>query len=78
MFDESKLTSSLDIVLKRPEYSDEHINNPAVFCPARKFMPSPVCKKCKNRMYLKIKNGKLKYVCSNVSCNESIDVKISD
>lgn len=28
--------------------------------------------------YLKIKNGKLKYVCSNVSCNESIDVKISD
>lgn len=78
VFDESKLTSSLDIVLKRPEYSDEHINNPAVFCPARKFMPSPVCKKCKNRMYLKIKNGKLKYVCSNVSYNESIDVKISD
>lgn len=25
--------------------------------------------------YLKIKNGKLKYVCSNVSCNESIALR---
>ena len=78
VLDEKKLALSLEKVLSRPDFSDEHIDNPAIFYPTRKFMPSPVCKKCKNQMHLSIKKGKVKYCCSNVSCKETIDVKIID
>ena len=74
--DSQKLTSALNSVLSYPQYADEHIDNPAIFYPTRKFLPSPTCKKCKNQMHLGMKNGKVKYLCSNVSCKESMEVQI--
>lgn len=74
--DENKLTTSLNTVLSQPRFADESIDNPAVFYPTRKFLPSIVCPKCNNQMQLNIKNGKVKYFCSNVSCKESLNVKI--
>ena len=74
--DESNLTASLNEVLSRPKFADENIDNPAIFYPTRKFLPSLTCKKCKNQMRLTTKNGKVRYICSNVSCREYVDVKI--
>lgn len=74
--DSQKLTSALNSVLSYPQYADEHIDNPSIFYPTRKFLPSPTCKKCKNQMHLGMKNGKVKYLCSNVSCKESMEVQI--
>ena len=74
--DYEKLVNALNTILSYPKFADENIDNPKVFYPTRKFLPSPICKKCKNQMYLDIKNGKIKYICSNVSCKESIDVQI--
>lgn len=75
-YDDKKLTVALNSALSCPKFADEHIDNPGVFYPTRKFLPSPICKKCKNQMYLGIKNGRVKYLCSNVSCKESIEVQI--
>lgn len=75
-YDDKKLTVALNSALSCPKFADEHIDNPVVFYPTRKFLPSPICKKCKNQMYLGIKNGRVKYLCSNVSCKESIEVQI--
>lgn len=75
-YDDKKLTVALNSALSCPKFADEYIDNPVVFYPTRKFLPSPICKKCKNQMYLGIKNGRVKYLCSNVSCKESIEVQI--
>ena len=68
-----KLTNALELVLSRSDYADEKIDNPGVFCPSRKFLPTLTCKKCNNTMHLSIQNGTTQYVCSNVSCNATID-----
>ncbi len=75
-YDESRLIASLNDVLSRDKFADKYIDNPGVFYPTRKFLPSLVCKKCKNSMQLKLHKGKVKYCCSNVSCKENVDVKI--
>lgn len=59
------------------EYSDQKIDFPATFLPKRKFLPVPRCPKCHNIMLLTEENGRLKYVCSNVSCDECYEAVIN-
>lgn len=59
------------------KYSDQKIDFPATFLPKRKFLPVPRCPKCHNIMLLTEENGRLKYVCSNVSCDECYEAVIN-
>lgn len=76
-YDESKLQKALNYVLKTDKYSDQKIDFPATFLPKRKFLPVPRCPKCHNIMLLTEENGRLKYVCSNVSCDECYEAVIN-
>lgn len=76
-FIESKLQKALNYVLKTDKYSDQKIDFPATFLPKRKFLPVPRCPKCHNIMLLTEENGRLKYVCSNVSCDECYEAVIN-
>lgn len=76
-YDESKLQKALNYVLKTDKYSDQKIDFPATFLPKRKFIPVPRCPKCHNIMLLTEENGRLKYVCSNVSCDECYEAVIN-
>ena len=75
-YDEVKLKTALDVVLSYPKYSDDMINNPSIFYPTRKFLAVPTCNQCKNIMKLQEENGTIKYVCTNVSCNEYLEAKV--
>lgn len=76
-YDESKLQKALNDVLETDKYSDQKIDFPATFLPKRKFLPVPRCSKCHNIMLLTEENGRLKYVCSNVSCDECYEAVIN-
>lgn len=76
-YDESKLQKALNYVLKTDKYSDQKIDFPATFLPKRKFLPVPRCPKCHNIMLLTEENGRLKYVFSNVSCDECYEAVIN-
>lgn len=71
------ICSNLNYVLKTDKYSDQKIDFPATFLPKRKFLPVPRCPKCHNIMLLTEENGRLKYVCSNVSCDECYEAVIN-
>lgn len=75
-YDEKRLKKALDEVLKQDKYRDEKIDAPTMFVPGRKFLPMPLCPKCRNYMMLKEQTGTLKYICSNVSCDIEIDALV--
>ena len=76
-YDSERLTASLEKVLSNIKYSDANIDNPELFCPTRKFLPGPKCQRCNNKMKLTKNGDAIQYVCSNVSCGETIEAYIN-
>lgn len=76
-YDKAKLQNALNDVLKLDKYLDDKIDSPEIFIPKRKFLPLPRCLKCHNVMRLTEDDGKLKYMCSNVSCNGCYEAVIN-
>lgn len=58
------------------KYCDEKMDNPSVFMPTRKFMPTPICPDCGNVMRIIGKEGIPVFECINVSCKKTIPVHI--
>lgn len=74
--DREKLKNCIMEKIDSEKYNDSVINTPPVFIPTRKFLPTPVCQKCKNDMKIEKIGGELFFVCSNVSCKEAVPLHI--
>ena len=47
-----------------------------LYYPQRKYLATPVCPQCSNRMVLKEYNGELRFCCTSRVCNHTIEAEI--
>lgn len=74
--DQEKLEKSIQKMIDSEKYCDEKMNNPAVFMPTRKFLPTPLCPDCGNVMRVASQDGIPVFKCINVSCKKTMSVHI--
>lgn len=74
--DIDKLNASIEKMIDSDKYCDAKMDNPDLFIPARKFLPAPICPKCKNSMRIIQDEENLAYQCINVSCKETLPLQI--
>lgn len=74
--DQEKLEKSIQDMIDSAKYCDEKMDNPAVFMPTRKFLPTPLCPKCENVMRIVNLNGNPIFECTNVLCKNQIPIHI--
>ena len=74
--DQEKLEKSIQKMIDSEKYCDEKMDNPSVFMPTRKFLPTPICPDCGNVMRIVGKEGIPVFECINVSCKKAMPVHI--
>lgn len=74
--DQEKLEKSIQEMIDSEKYCDERMDNPEVFVPARKFLPTPLCPKCGNVMRVAELDGVPVFKCINVSCENKMPIHI--
>lgn len=74
--DQDKLEKSIQKMIDSEKYCDEKMDNPSVFMPTRKFLPTPICPDCGNVMRVAEKDGVPVFECINVSCKKAMPVHI--
>ena len=74
--DTDKLNASILKMIDSDKYCDAKMDHPDLFIPARKFLPAPICPKCKNSMRIIQDGESLVFQCINVSCKETLPLMI--
>lgn len=74
--DQEKLEKSIQKMIDSDKYCDEKMDNPAVFMPTRKFLPTPFCPDCGNVMRIASQDGVPVFECINVSCKKTMSIHI--
>lgn len=74
--DQKKLEKSIQAMIDSEKYCDEKMDNPAVFMPSRKFLPTPLCPVCGNVMRIANLSGVPVFECINVSCKNKMPIHI--
>ncbi len=71
-----KLAASIEKMINGEKYSDEKMDKPVVFVPTRKFLPTPLCPVCGNKMQVIECDGAPIFECINIACRKTLSLHI--